>query len=98
MAHFYAHAQGSRGETHRLGGKENGAQAGVRGWKDGVTIYATYNKGHERNEYEIVANGGSSHSFNRNVGTLIIDEASKRIVFRPDPRRLDGKDDIVIAI
>ncbi len=97
MAHFYAEAQGSRGATHRLGGKENGAVAGVRGWHDGVEVVASHNEAQGRNEYEIRFTGGSSPAFSGiKVGKLFIKD--KQIVFQPDVRSLNGKDDIIIKI
>ncbi len=58
MAHFYASAQGSRGETHRLGGKR-GATAGVRSWDEGVRIQAYHNEETDKNYYIIYMTAGS---------------------------------------
>ncbi len=58
MAHFYASAQGSRGETHRLGGKR-GATAAVRSWTEGIRIAAFYSEETKKNHYIIYLTGGS---------------------------------------
>jgi hypothetical protein len=39
MAHFYGNLQGSRGEATRMGTKNSGIEAHVRGW--GVGIYVS---------------------------------------------------------
>lgn len=105
MAHFYASAQGSRGETHRLGGKSSGAQAEVRGWHDGVRVIASFNESKGRNIYTLVFTGGSSGRFSKDIGTFELirgnetdRKSDKRIVFKPIPRNLSGKDDIIIEI
>lgn len=60
MAHFYAEVVGSRGASHRLGGKKGGASALVNSWDDGVRIYARYDEQKERNYYEVILTSGSN--------------------------------------
>lgn len=60
MAHFYASAQGSRGETHRLGGKTGGARVTVKGWHDSVSVYAYYDEEKKENYYIIYTGHPSS--------------------------------------
>lgn len=98
MAHFYAHAQGSRGETHRLGGKSGGAIAGVRSWNDGVKIYADYKEQKGKNIYTIVFTGGSSNGFSKELGTIELSDDKKFVVFKPRPRSLLGLDDVIIPL
>lgn len=58
MAHFYGSAQGSRGETHRLGGKEAGMRTQCRSWKRGVSVYASNNE-KDGDIFNITIDGGS---------------------------------------
>lgn len=60
MAHFLAQAQGSRGATHRLGGKSGGAEVVVQGWNDGIRVVARYDEQKQQNYYEVTVTGGSS--------------------------------------
>lgn len=71
MAHFYAGAKGSRGEIHRLGGKSSGADVSVRGWKDGINVYASFNEDTQENEYKIYSCGGSSSVKTISLAVLI---------------------------
>lgn len=57
MAHFYAEAQGSRGATHRLGGKKYGAHVLLKGWDDSVNVYARYDEDQKDNVYTIYFKG-----------------------------------------
>jgi len=41
MAQFLGEAQGSRGSTHRLGGKDGGMTTRCNGWGCGITVYAS---------------------------------------------------------
>lgn len=106
MAHFYASAQGSRGRVHRLGGKSSGADAEVRGWHDGVRVWARFDEARGRNIYTLTFTGGSSGAFSKEIGTLEMEDLShdgikdhaRQIVFKPTPRNLSGKDDIIIEL
>jgi hypothetical protein len=93
MAHFYASAQGSRGETHRLGGKSSGADASVRGWHDGVRVWGRWDEEKQKNIYTIDFTGGSSGAFSKRIGTfeLITTHDGKKVLCS-----LIGKDDIIL--
>ena len=65
MAHFYASIQGNRGEVTRLGTKNSGIVAHIRGWNIGVFVSIN----HVNGEDVIVINktGGSNSSLNNEL-------------------------------
>lgn len=65
MAHFYGSIQGSRGEATRMGTKNSGFRAHIRGWNIGVQVYLrTYfdDNGVERDMVEVYKTSGSNGS------------------------------------
>jgi hypothetical protein len=57
MAHFIGYLRGTRGEASRLGGKENGIQSRVQGWKSGVRVIGRHIDAKDR--FEIYQTSGS---------------------------------------
>lgn len=62
MSHFIGTVQGSRGEAHRLGGKEGGMQTSNRGWRSGVDVYGSHNPTTKEDNFTITVNGGSNRT------------------------------------
>jgi len=60
MAHFYAEIQGNRGEATRMGTKDSGMRAHIRGWNVGVKVYCTYNEETGEDEIEVYKTSGSN--------------------------------------
>lgn len=61
MAQFYGEIRGNRGQASRLGGKENGFWAQIRGWKVGIELNLQYNEDKKRDEIAVFLTGGSNH-------------------------------------
>jgi len=61
VAHFYGELQGNRGSTSRVGSKNSGMEAHIRGWNVGVKVELFH-----RNGRDIIrvyrTNGSSAHS------------------------------------
>ena len=60
MAHFYGSMQGNRGEATRMGTKDSGFYAHIRGWDVGVRVELYYNEETEKDEIFIYKTGGSN--------------------------------------
>jgi hypothetical protein len=61
MAHFYGQMQGSRGETTRMGTKNSGLWAHLRGWDVGVEVRLDVDEdGHDT--VTVWETGGSNNS------------------------------------
>lgn len=45
MAHFYGSMQGSRGQVTRMGTKNSGMTAHIRGWNIGAKVVLTHRNG-----------------------------------------------------
>lgn len=48
MAHFYVSAQGNRGKTHRLGGKDSGAVTYAASWQGAIRVVLYEREGTDR--------------------------------------------------
>ena len=59
MGHFIGRIQGARGETSRLGSRQSGISASIKGWHNGVNIYGGWSK-ESGDVFEIHATGGST--------------------------------------
>lgn len=60
MAHFYGSVQGSRGDVHRLGGKNTGLRTVAKGWDFGVDVYLYHDETTGRDFARIYQTKGSS--------------------------------------
>lgn len=58
MAHFYGNIQGNRGEATRMGTKQSGIEAHIRGWNNGVRVEGFVNA-EGKDCFHIFATGGS---------------------------------------
>ncbi len=47
MAHFYGEIQGNRGSTSRIGTKNSGIEASIRGWNIGVRVQLFHSNGRD---------------------------------------------------
>ena len=59
MAQFYANIKGNRGEATRMGTKDSGLQAHLRGWDIGVEVRLIHLDGVDR--IEVWTTGGSNN-------------------------------------
>ena len=62
MAQFYAEIQGNRGEAFRMGTKDSGMRAHVRGWNVGVKVSCRYDAENDRDVITIEETGGSNNA------------------------------------
>ena len=60
MGHFYGDIQGNRGGASRMGSKDSGFGAHIRGWHIGVRVHCWYNKETDKDEILVYQTGGSS--------------------------------------
>lgn len=85
MAQFYAEIQGNRGSASRMGSKDSGMTAHVRGWDAGVRVVAKHEDGLD--VFYVYATGGShaAHS-DRLIARVREDEGfGAPIIGRPNP-------------
>lgn len=59
MSQFYGEIQGHRGAATRMGGKESGFKAHIRGWRVGIELNLQYNETEKRDEIAVFLTGGS---------------------------------------
>jgi hypothetical protein len=58
VAQFYAEIQGNRGQASRMGSKESGMYAHIRGWNVGVRVQLYHENGTDY--VEVYETGGST--------------------------------------
>lgn len=59
MAQYMGIVSGGRGEASRLGHKTSGLRTQARGWRSGITVYASYDEEQDRDEFTVYHTGGS---------------------------------------
>jgi hypothetical protein len=59
MAQFRGALQGNRGAVSRLGSKQTGLRASVRGWTAGVSVYAYHDEQTGEDVFKVREDGGS---------------------------------------
>jgi hypothetical protein len=60
MAHFYGEIRGNRGEATRMGSKDSGFYAHIRGWHVGAKIECFHNEDTGKDEVQVYRTAGSS--------------------------------------
>ncbi len=60
MAQFYAEIQGNRGMATRMGTKESGMFAHIRGWDVGVKVFLDWDEEEQRDIVTVYQTGGSN--------------------------------------
>lgn len=62
MAHFYAEIKGQRGPATRMGSKNSGIRAHIRGWNHGVRVEGTHyeTQNGKPDSFAIFATSGSN--------------------------------------
>jgi len=80
MAHFIGYLRGTRGEASRLGGKENGIQSRVQGWKSGVKVIGRHVDSEDR--FEIYQTGGSDSASREKLIAVVNQDANGAPVLR----------------
>ena len=53
MAHFYGEIQGNRGGATRMGSKDSGFRAHIRGWHVGVRVQCWYDEETGKDEIHV---------------------------------------------
>jgi hypothetical protein len=71
MAHFYMNAQGNRGEVTRMGTKNSGMFAHVRGWSSGIRVEAYHDEEAGEDCFRVYSTGGSNDHNEYLLGVLI---------------------------
>lgn len=75
MGHFYGNLQGNRGEATRMGSKDSGITAHIRGWSTG--IYVACHVDDKGNDVcEAHETGGSSRP--SQIGTKVLRTKARR--------------------
>lgn len=83
MAHFIGYLNGARGETSRLGTKNSGMHAEVRGCGVGGEVRIRFNEETGKDEVDFYLTSGSSgRNAARFIGTLTSDDLAKEISFK----------------
>lgn len=74
MAHFYGSMRGNRGQTTRMGTKQSGFSAHIRGWDIGVKVIMVHRDGND--VIQVYRTSGSNGRNN----DILITEFSKATV------------------
>lgn len=74
MAQFYAEIHGNRGPATRMGTKQSGMFAHVRGWNVGVEVYCYHDAAINKDVIIVTRTGGSNGYGNRQEITRLVED------------------------
>ena len=78
MAHFYGDLQGCRGAATRMGTKNSGISAHIRGWDFGVRVSVRWDEAKQKDVVSVRLTGGSNgHHGGRCLGEYTVDDLFK---------------------
>lgn len=80
MAHFYGEISGNRGAATRMGSKDSGFRAHIRGWHVGVRVYCEHNKETGEDEIYVYQTGGSSEYGQERLITKIVEGQNEEAI------------------